>query len=230
MSFELLRSAVTGMFIEGYKITGNPFSPASYPNQPFVEPTSERWIRFSIQTGTTIPASIGQTMSRTPGVLYIQIFIPTGQGSLPANQIADKIASFVNFAQLTPAIGHDITFELVSLSFTQDVDPWSEWLASCQFRYDVFQNFNLGIIHPATYTPNISNLIGGTLTDLDGIDITDWMDGSFALTNALDNSLAATGKRFRVYQLRSMQGIEAQDCPSLIISDSNDTKVFELLS
>lgn len=233
MSFELLRASVIAAFIEGYKTPeAAPFSPAHYPNQSFTEPSGERWIRVTIQPGETIPASIGATLTRTLGFLFIQVFIPVGQGSQPANEIADKISAFLNLTQLTPALGQDITFNTVSLEHVRDTAQWSEWLASCKFRHDTIASpqQNIVLFQEPPYSPGVTRLIGGTATDLDGIDVSGWKINSFVLTYANDNSIAATGTRYRVYYLRSMVGVEPENAPSLIISDDEPTKVFELLA
>lgn len=87
-----------------------------------------------------------------------------------------------------------------------------------------------GLYSSAPFAPaGVINLIGGGVTALDGFNVTGWAVNSFVLTYATDNSPAATGKRFRVYFFRDMVGIEVENTPSLIVSDDEPTKVFELI-
>lgn len=81
------------------------------------------------------------------------------------------------------------------------------------------------------YAPSgLDNLIGGGGNDLDGVDVSHWAVNSFVFTFVTDNTPGATGKRFRVYYFRAMVGTELEDGPSLIVSDDDPTKVFELLA
>lgn len=59
------------------------------------------WGRWSLALGETNPRTLGEATSRTPGILYLQIFIAEGTASKPAYEAADLLSTRLRRAQLT---------------------------------------------------------------------------------------------------------------------------------
>lgn len=138
MSSEILRIAIVTAFKNGYKTGLNSFSPVQYQNQAFTEPEAALWTRFSLIEDGTAPTSIGKNQRRTIGILNLQVFVPKGSGTKPANEVKDKVASFLDYLEISPASGHTIIFDTTKIRFVQESERWGEHLVSCNFRYDIF--------------------------------------------------------------------------------------------
>lgn len=59
------------------------------------------WGRWSLALGETNPRTLGEATSRTPGILYLQIFIAEGTPSKAAYEAADALSARLRRAQLT---------------------------------------------------------------------------------------------------------------------------------
>lgn len=141
MTFETLRDKLTATFRAGWVVDPDDdptveYMPTQYPNQPWTVPDTI-WSRFSVMEGDRNNAAVGTTFQRTVGVMFLQIFVPEGEGTRSARQAADKMASFLDNQSIAVAAGQNITTRTVSL---QDIglnrDGWYQMNASLEFWFD----------------------------------------------------------------------------------------------
>jgi hypothetical protein len=107
MDFENERQLVTQDFIAfmAQQAAILPAPPVNFNNIAFSQPDNGPWIRFNLVPVVTVPASIGAKMTRTNGVMAIQIFSPGLGGTKMNRQLADAIANYFNFRNLEVARG-----------------------------------------------------------------------------------------------------------------------------
>lgn len=97
MGYEVARKVITGYFKTGFKKPDTTdWLPVEYPNRALEDDkktgkTATAWARFTIVHGRKFAREVGTGSSRTPGVVYLQIFLKEDSGTLLARQIADHL-------------------------------------------------------------------------------------------------------------------------------------------
>lgn len=77
--------------------------PVKWPNASFTTPLNSLWVRATLMAG--IPSEITQNTDRVDGLLYIDVFAPSGSGTVAAYAIADKLnAAFPRNGDKTGAL------------------------------------------------------------------------------------------------------------------------------
>lgn len=107
--------------------------PTSWPNAPFAFTEDAQWCDVQVLPGESFRATTGGTTSRyrTPGLLQIDVYTPSGEGAAAAMATADTIADA--FRGVTAS---DIVYLTPSVEQRGRQDRW--WLVSvrCAFRFD----------------------------------------------------------------------------------------------
>lgn len=67
--------------------------------------TASKWGRWSIQDGTARPGALGGQMTRSVGILTLQVFLPDNAGVTLASQCADALAAIFDYKQFTSSWG-----------------------------------------------------------------------------------------------------------------------------
>lgn len=101
-----MREPIRKVLVQAFKAgwaTSPPF-PVVFDNHNLNE-AGEAWGRFSITYGENTPAAIGADHTRTLGIINLQVFIPEGQGTKPANLAADRLQSVFRFQRFTATEG-----------------------------------------------------------------------------------------------------------------------------
>lgn len=94
MTFEKLRDRCTTL-VQAALAAGAITDPVEWPNVKFAQPATGCWLRFTIQSGNSSPASLGtrtQQRKDTPLILILQVFVPIEGGSKRPYQIADALS------------------------------------------------------------------------------------------------------------------------------------------
>ena len=94
MTFEAMANAARSRFktqiADAYSL------PVQYDNQDYDNPDNTLWCRLSIRFGETAVVEIGGSGGnkyRTQGIMYAQLFAPTGEGDKNILQMAGRINS-----------------------------------------------------------------------------------------------------------------------------------------
>lgn len=94
---EAIRKALVGHFKTNW--TSPPF-PVVFENHNSGE-AGAAWGRFALILGENQPAAIGPDFQRTLGIITLQVFIPEGDGTKPANIAADRMQTMYRFQRFT---------------------------------------------------------------------------------------------------------------------------------
>lgn len=89
--------------------------PTEYENRRFKRPDAGPWGRLTLRKAQSTPRNIGDGLrvERTPFVLYLQIFIPEGEGTRVAEQAHDRLKILNYQATYTP--GCAVFLEVASM-------------------------------------------------------------------------------------------------------------------
>lgn len=66
--------------------------PVAYPNAPFDKPDDSPWVRLTIRGGEAQQVAVGAKRIRRPGIVFVQVFAPSGDGDGEALGIAEQVA------------------------------------------------------------------------------------------------------------------------------------------
>jgi hypothetical protein len=117
--------------------------PAAYANVPFTPPASSPWLRFTILSGEGNQIELGEDgMSRFPGALVAQIFVPKDTGERTARAIADLLDLIFKRQSFQTDTGGRVvcetpSFITVPATDTQlEKDGWEQFNWSCPYRRD----------------------------------------------------------------------------------------------
>lgn len=94
MSYDTARTLLTTAFQAAW-VGGGELFPVQVDNVKFDKPQTN-WGRWSIQFGDSNQQALGSDYTRAQGILWLQVFIPTGGGTRPALQALDKLAAALN--------------------------------------------------------------------------------------------------------------------------------------
>lgn len=84
----------TGMPKANIQLANNPL----VGGKPYEPPTGEIWAKVTVKNAGTFISSIGdQPCTRTPGIVFIQLFAPLHSGTLELSKLADKWAEHMQF-------------------------------------------------------------------------------------------------------------------------------------
>lgn len=84
----------TGMPKANIQLANNP----QVGGKPYEPPTGQIWAKVTVKNAGTFIASIGdQPCTRTPGIVFIQLFAPLHSGTLELSKLADKWAEHMQF-------------------------------------------------------------------------------------------------------------------------------------
>lgn len=93
------RKAIIDAFIAGW--TPVPFK-VTPDNQPVnMDGATVAQGRLSVQIGELAPAAIGTVFRRTPGMLFLQVFMPPKKGTVLSYKAADLLDSIFCFKRIT---------------------------------------------------------------------------------------------------------------------------------
>jgi len=67
----------------------------AWPNRKFDPPTKASWIQVSIQSGDAAQIELGasKVVHRHPGIVLVQVFVPTDWGDKTALDLGDSVAA-----------------------------------------------------------------------------------------------------------------------------------------
>lgn len=84
----------TGMAKANIQLANNPL----LGGKPYEPPTNEIWAKVTVRNAGTFISGIGdQPCTRTPGIVFIQLFAPLHTGTLELSKLADKWAEHMQF-------------------------------------------------------------------------------------------------------------------------------------
>ena len=99
-------SSVLNIAIEDkFKTSWGTTTPISYDNLPFDVPLTN-WVRLEVWDGDATKASLGTgvQLRRSSGTVFITIYSVLSQGSKPARDLADQVATVFRDIQLSGLI------------------------------------------------------------------------------------------------------------------------------
>jgi hypothetical protein len=102
--------------------------PITFPNDAiFQTPTSGGWLRSTVLNARGESFGMGaRDSNQHPGILQIDIFRPTGEGEVPARQVADQVIA--EFKRGTKLKGDDVRIEVVDPPFTSQALQEPDWI------------------------------------------------------------------------------------------------------
>lgn len=130
--FDDLETTIITYFEEEW-VSARPDVPVAWDNIEF-DPSDndDPWIRFSILDGNSVQASIGNDpFFRAIGIVEIQIFTPTGGGTLVSRELASDIGAIFRRVQIG-----GITFRAPSLSRVGPDGKWFQQNVSIPYYSD----------------------------------------------------------------------------------------------
>lgn len=96
--FEQLRQTLT----QHFQTEWNDYWPIEWQNQTDRIDKSSNWARFSIQEGDRDLASVGTRMTRTYGVVFVQLFVPLESGTKTMAEAAGIVADALDHRTFAP--------------------------------------------------------------------------------------------------------------------------------
>lgn len=134
MSFYLIGKAVTDRWTAQWSNT----TPTAYENTPYSPAGDAPWVRVVVREGGASQVSLGfpQTLDRHTGIVYIQVFVPAGQGEDRARWLADRAAAVFRKVDVAASPGN-LTFR-VPYVYTADIagDDWWQVNVACPFIFN----------------------------------------------------------------------------------------------
>lgn len=133
MSFEQVRINIQKHLSENFDEVAA--TAIAWDNVKFQPTIGTPWVRFSIQGNISNFVSIGgvNVKTRRLGLLFAQVFIPEGTGTLRANQIADAVKTVVEATQL--ATGENFK-AATQIEIGNSSAGWYQVNVSVPFHYD----------------------------------------------------------------------------------------------
>lgn len=84
----------TGMPKANIQLANNPL----VGGKPYEPPAGQIWAKVTVKNAGTFISGIGdQPCTRTPGIVFIQLFAPLHSGTLELSKLADKWAEHMQF-------------------------------------------------------------------------------------------------------------------------------------
>ena len=108
MSFVTRRLEIESFFKTAFD-AAYPIIPVAYDNQEF-KPGNSAWVRFTISDFLTQHSMLGQSCTRTGGLVLIQVFTPRGSGAQESDGITDFVSTLFRGTRLNNSINFwDVT-------------------------------------------------------------------------------------------------------------------------
>lgn len=132
MSFEAARKNIMAHFSSNF--SGVAADKIAWDNVAFKPVTGSPWVRVSIQGNLNNFASIGgpSIKVRRLGIVFVQVFVPEGTGTLVADQLADDIADALEAKQLLTGE----TFQASTKTEAGANNGWYQLNVSTPFYFD----------------------------------------------------------------------------------------------
>lgn len=138
MSYEAVRKEIQAHFASNFD--GVTSDKIAWDNVSFTPEEGESWVRFSVQNNLSNYVSIGgpSVKVRKFGIVFVQIFVPQGQGTLAADQIVDKVSNVLEAEQLSSGC----TLQETSVQNVGNINGWYQVNTSTPFYYDEIRALN----------------------------------------------------------------------------------------
>lgn len=138
MSYETVRKEIQAYFANNFD--GVTSDKIAWDNVSFTPEEGEAWVRFSVQNNLSNFISIGgpSVKVRKLGIIFVQVFVPQGQGTLLADQIVDKVSNTLEAEQLTSGF----TLQETSVQNVGNNNGWYQVNVSTPFYYDEIRALN----------------------------------------------------------------------------------------
>ena len=108
-------------------------------NHKFDAPPGVTWIRWSLRPVTAKMADIGAKMERNDGLIWFQIFVPEGGGTVDAMKISDALGALFFEKYLTVDGSTTMRCHAGKLNFVgPDPTGWQIWRLIVDYQLDVF--------------------------------------------------------------------------------------------
>lgn len=132
MSYEQVRKDVQEFFSENF--TGVEAEKIAWDNVSFTPVNGEAWVRVSLQHNISNMVSVGgpNVKIRRFGILFVQVFVPEGNGTALAEQIADNVATTLEAKQMDTGL----TFQETTKREVGVGAGWYQVNVSTPFYYD----------------------------------------------------------------------------------------------
>lgn len=134
-AFEDFRARVTAMFKDGFTEAGEPLFPTQYENHAFTRPDGT-WCRFAIREGQRENGAVGDTLKRTPGILFLQVFMAEDRGTRDGALAGDKMAAIFDNVSISEAWGSVQFFTTSKQNVGKTQEGWFQVNVSVDFRLD----------------------------------------------------------------------------------------------
>lgn len=103
-------------------------------NEKRANPTTGVWARWSIRPANSRTVDVSAHDEETVGLLWFQIFIPEGGGTVQAHTMADAIAGAFNEKRLQTGGGGVLYFDRVVLELSgTKTDGWTQHNARIRY-------------------------------------------------------------------------------------------------
>jgi len=137
MNYELVRETI-GTYLAGGSGWGSGgFAYVLQPENLPYTPPGPAWARWSLRPITADSADVGGLMRRTHAMLWFQLFVPEGKGTIDAAKMGDKIAAILDEKRLTVSDSTVILFRRANLVFIgPDGTGWQLWRCTVPFQID----------------------------------------------------------------------------------------------
>lgn len=119
-AFEEERQAIEGRFATAWGAT----TPVKYENAPFKD-TKAAHVALFIRRGEGLQASLGEVpLRRWPGVILVQVFIPSGSGTQQALEYASSIGAIFDRAEFSSGTSGRIRCRIPSVETVGERAGW----------------------------------------------------------------------------------------------------------
>lgn len=129
MSFETERKLIETRWQRAF-----PSLPTQFDGVVFQVPKGEPWARLSIQNGDALQISSGSPGSNTfrhPGVLFVNLYVPAGQGTSALRQLGDDVCRLFRALRVSNIFFQTPTFRMLPADAV-----WQPGLVTAPFYRD----------------------------------------------------------------------------------------------
>lgn len=108
MSLKIIRNALESR-LSTWALAQSPPIPIAWQNMPFTPPTQARYLRAFLLPAETQDLGEQDDLRAEIGLLQVSVCVPSGEGALSADTLADNLAALFPVALVIPAAGMSIT-------------------------------------------------------------------------------------------------------------------------
>ena len=131
MSFKTAQNAITAHFASGWATT------IAYDNVEYTPPNPPAaWVRITVQPGLGESASLGATLERQYGDIFVQVFTPENTGTATAADTAQNAADRLRFKRIARTGDRDVRTFAASIKRIGNSDGWYQINVTIPFEYD----------------------------------------------------------------------------------------------